>query len=129
MALLNREQVKQAALKTRAVPAPECGEDAEILMSDLDGLSLIRLHERMYPIGEDGKAYPDREKMPALRVIACARNADGTPMYGDEDLAEVQTLPGALLMRLSNAAAELTGEFERSGEPVSSRVEEYAKNS
>ncbi|HOI55741.1 MAG TPA: hypothetical protein PLP01_10870 [Phycisphaerae bacterium] len=120
MALVNREQVKGATLRTVMVPAPECGEDAEILVSDLDGLSLIRLREKMYPIGEDGRAYPDREKMPALRVIACARNADGTPMYGDDDLAEVQALPGALLMRLSEAAARLTGEYG---------VEERAKNS
>lgn len=112
--ILDRKQARRAAqpeLRRRVVSVPEFGPDLELLLSEMDGLRWERYAEGLYEEVTDAEGVTTRRvkvgETYARMVIACAIDAEGEPLYSEEDVPMIAGWPSSLLKRLNDVATAL----------------------
>lgn len=85
-------------LTTEAVPCPEWGSDVVVSVMTLEGRDAWKALAEKFPGPKYGAA---------VLVVACARNADRTPLFTEDDVPAVAAKAAFVLERLARAAMKL----------------------
>ena len=119
-AYLGRDAIlKAAALKTEDVPVPEWG--GSVLVRELRGRERDEW-EASLAVQRGKQMVPDTANMRAKLAARCIVDADGEPLFSQQDVAALGELSAAALERVWDVATRLSG-------LASASVEEKAKNS
>lgn len=126
MALLKREDVKEAAekkrgFKTERIAVPEIGEDAELLVRELTSDEAERFGFSM--MNADGKTDVRLAKGKRAEIVQFAAiDEDGNRLFSKDDQKWLSELSNEVIQRVSDAVLVLSG-LAKEDEP-----EQEAKN-
>lgn len=113
MALLKRDDVKQAAekkrgFKTLRVPVPEIEEDGEFLIRELTSEEAESFGFSM--MNADGKTDVRLAKGKRVEIVRYAVvDEDGARMFGKDDVKWLSELSNEVIQRVSDAVLVLSG--------------------